>query len=161
MSDAFDEDIDGADVYDDANYGNDASYQVNIPTFYGITASRHYDYESMIVDYADFDQLTEAINAARIALVEITDKLNSVERKEAAAKTKFERVWRRAYLASTKKTDTAKKSEASMMAEDAEDEVLKYSQAKSEYNRLSSTMRMELQTLQVISNNFRQQMKMV
>lgn len=143
---------------EEANY--DASYSVTVPSYFSPKIDRYYDYDNLVVDYEDFGQLTEATNEARKALFEITSKLNGAERKESETRTKYDRVWRRAYLSSTKKTDTAKKAEASMIAEDAEDDLLKYSQARSEYNRMSNAIRMELQTLQAVGNNFRQQMKM-
>lgn len=120
-----------------------------------------YDYANNIVDYENLEDVGKAITQARIGLFKINEKVNTYERKETVAKTQYDREYRRAYLNSTAKTEMQKKSRAELMCENLENEVIEYKQIKIELLRYSSLLRLELESLQTISNNLRQQMKMI
>ena len=122
--------------------------------------SRIYDYFSNILDYETFDELSNAINSARLALFDATDKLNTVDRKSRIAKTEYERRWRRAYLSSNEKTDFAKRTYADIVCEEYEDDYLVKEQVVKEMGRICNVLRLELQTLQTVSNNLRQQLRL-
>lgn len=131
-----------------------------LPEFRNWSSKNFYDYEHEIVDYEDLEKLNQAIRSARLALFQITDKINSCERVERLAKTEYERKHRRAYLQSKQKTETAKKAMADLECEDLEDKAIVYEQLRQELTRMSNSIRLELQTLQTLGNNIRQQMKM-
>lgn len=123
-------------------------------------SSKFYDYENEIFDYEQIEQLNSAIRSARYALFEITDKINDYERAEKLAKTKYDREWRRAYLNSNERTESAKKARADLLCEELENNVIVFEQVRGELARLSNSIRLELQTLQALGNNLRQQIKM-
>lgn len=123
--------------------------------------SHFYDYvEETGVDYESLSNLNESIRKARVALFRMTDAINSYEREETAAKKKYEHQWRRAYFKSSDKTDSARKTRADLLCEEYEDKYVVAGQLKSELVRAASAVRLELQTLQAIGNNLRQQLKM-
>ena len=133
---------------------------IELPNLTKWTVSQVYDYSQQISDYGTLADLGAAINAARVALFRITDKINEYERKEKEAKMRYDRAYRRAYLASVEKTESQKRLRAELSCEDLENEYVVAEQLKNELNRTAYTLRLELQTLQAIGNNLRQQMKM-
>lgn len=138
--------------------GTNAS--ISLPDLKDWDTKRLYDYAAQINDYDDLAELGAAINAARVALFRVTEQINRYERKEKSAKIKYDRAYRREYLASVEKTEAMKKMRAELACEELENEYLSHEQLKIEMNRMSYALRLELQTLQAIGNNLRQQMKM-
>lgn len=132
----------------------------SVPQFKNAQSDRFYDYETNIFDYEHLDDLNMAIKNARLALFEITDKINEAERKEKHCKVKYEREHRRAYLKATQKTEKDRKAYADLQCEDLEDNAIVYEQVRIDLIRISNSIRLELQTLQALGNNIRQQMKM-
>lgn len=124
------------------------------------TLRKVYDYVAQVEDYEDIADLGQAITSARVALFRITEKINQYERAEQEAKVKYDRTFRRRYIASTEKTEAAKKIRAELYCEDLENDYLAAKQLKDELILASNTLRLELQTLQAIGNNIRQQLKM-
>lgn len=135
-------------------------HAINLPELKTWSASQIYDYTKQISDYEDLNQLGAATNAARIALFKITEKINQYERKEKTAKLQYDRAYRRAYLSSAEKTESMKRLRAELYCEDLENDYVVAEQLKNELSRMSYSLRLELQTLQAIGNNLRQQMKM-
>lgn len=131
-----------------------------MPRFKNWDSSRFYDHENTIVDYETIDDLNSAIKSARIALFELTNKINMYERAGKEAETAYKREWRRAYLKSSEKTESAKKIRADLLCEESENKMIAYNQVCGELTRMSNAMRLELQSLQGLGNNLRQQMKM-
>lgn len=130
----------------------------HIPRY--IDSSSPYDYDNNIYDYESMDHVTHAINKARRALFEITNDLNTVEAQHSRAKITHDRAYRRSYLDHHAiKPDSARRMTAEMECEEHEDQVIVYEQRKNELSRLANSMRIELQALQAISNNIRQQTK--
>lgn len=136
------------------------THSVNLPELKAWDTKRIYDYAAQISDYEDLAALAQAINAARVALFKVTEQINRYDRQERAAKLKYERAYRRAYLESMEKTEAMKKMRAELSCEGLENEYIVAEQLKNELNRMSYSLRLELQTLQAIGNNLRQQMKM-
>lgn len=132
----------------------------NDPHFKKWSVSDLYAFEEQIVDYETLEELGTSINAARISLFKITDQINKYERLEKEAKTKYDRTWRREYVTSVEKTDALKRAHADISCEDIENNYIEYEQVKKELERLSYSLRLELQTLQTLGHNLRQQMKM-
>lgn len=139
---------------------DNAGISVTLPSLKKWKSSSFYDYENQIIDYESLDSLNDSIKSARIALFKLTDAINQYERKEVDAKTEYEREWRRAYMRSNEKTDTARKARADLLCEQFEDPLIVNGQVKTELTRLSNSIRLELQTLQALGNNLRQQLKM-
>lgn len=154
--DRFDDD----ESLEESSQGYD-SVSVSLPKFTEWTASQIYNYNAQLVDYHSLEDLDKSIQAARRALFILTDKINEYERKEKEAKVAYERKYRREYLSSVEKTETAKRARAELKCEELENEWLTMEQLKSELVRMSFSMKSELQTLQTISNNLRQQLKML
>lgn len=132
-----------------------------IPRMVKWNPQQAYPYVENITDYEDLEDLGKAITQARIGLFKINEKINEYEQKETLSKTDYERSFRRHYLSSTAKTETQKKERAALMCENLENELLKNQQVKRELIRYSNLLRLELQTLQTVSNNLRQQIKMI
>lgn len=130
------------------------------PDFRQLEASEYFDYEGQIIDYEDLPELNRTINLARKALYKTTEQINHCERLEQDTRLKYERAHRRAYLSSTGKTETERKTRADLATEDLENDWIAYKQAKSELIRIANAVRIDLQTLQALGNNIRQQLKM-
>ena len=142
---------------------NNASLEkagIQLPTFKKWSQSTYYDYQTQVVDYESLDHLNTSITAARLALFKVADMINNYERLERESKLAYERSYRRAFIASTEKTDTAKKARAELHCEDLENEWLMNEQVRIELTRMSNSLRIDLQTLSAIGNNLRQQLKM-
>lgn len=139
---------------------SDYSESINLPNLKEWNIAQVYDFVEQVADYSDLDELAKSINAARIALFKINERINIFERKEIEAKTKYDRAFRRAYLESTDKTDSMKKMKAALACENLENNYIAAEQLKKELVRVSHVLRSELQTLQAIGNNMRQQLKM-
>lgn len=132
----------------------------SVPKMKQWNSSRFYDYTNIVSDYESIEELNSAINSARTALFEINDKINSAERNERIAKTKYDREHRRAYLSSNEKTESARKARADLLCEELENDAIVFEQVRGELVRMSNAIRLELQTLQALGNNIRQQLKM-
>lgn len=133
---------------------------INMPKLKKWGISSFYDYVNKIVDYESLESLNTNIKAARMALFQTTDAINKYERLETESKTQYNREWRRAYIQSAERTDTAKKTRADLVCETYEDDVIVNGQVKSELLRVSAALRIELNTLEALGNNLRQQLKM-
>lgn len=134
--------------------------EIVLPRLKKWSQSAYYDFENQIVDYESLDELNKSVNQARLALFKVAEMINNYERLEREAKLEYDRTYRREYLASKEKTETAKKARAELMCEDLENVYIAHDQVKIELIRMSTTLRLELQTLQSVGNNLRQQMKM-
>lgn len=134
---------------------------ITLPDYKAWSAKKIYDFENEITDYESLEDLNRTINQARIALFKTTESINKYDRAESEAKLAYDRAWRREFLKSTAKTETEKRNRASLMCEDLENDWLMQHQIKEELIRLSHTLRLELQTLQALGNNIRQQMKVL
>lgn len=141
--------------------GTQSKISITLPELKEWSVTKLYDYRSQISDYEDLASLSTATNAARVALFRVTDQINQYERTERTAKLNYERAYRRAYLASMEKTEAMKKMRAELSCEALENEYVVAEQVKNELIRLSHSLRLELQTLQAVGNNLRQQMKMM
>lgn len=131
----------------------------SVPRFKKWDMTDAYDYDANIIDYESLEALDKTIQNARKSMFILTEKINTFERKEREAKTKYERAYRREYLNSTEKTETAKKARAELKCEELENKWMALEQLKQELLRLSYTMKQEMQILQTIANNMRQQLK--
>lgn len=145
---------------DTENNESEGKVGIELPKFKKWSQATYYDYQEQVVDYESLEHLNTAITAARLALFKVADMINNYERLERESKLNYERQYRRAYLASTEKTDTAKKARAELHCEDLENEWLMNEQVRIELTRMSNSLRIDLQTLSAIGNNLRQQLKM-
>lgn len=130
-----------------------------LPKFKAWKLKDAYDYESEINDYESIEDLNSTINQARLALFKTTETISKYEQLERLAKVEYERAHRRELLKSTAKTAEERRARADLMCEDLENELLLQSQIKDELIRFSHTLRLELQTLQTLGNNIRQQLR--
>lgn len=146
--------------YDDDYVAESSGISVTLPKFVNWRQKQVYDYEQFVSDYSDFEALDKAMTAARRALFIITDKINEYDRKSRGAKKSYERAYQSAYLESTEKTSEAKRFRAAIKCEDLENEWIMLDQLKEELTRTSFTLKSELNTLQTIAHNLRQQLKM-
>lgn len=135
--------------------------ELTSPKFATWSTRQVYDYVKNIVDYEDLEDLGKAITQASIGLFKINEKINEYERKEIEAKTNYERQLRRSYLESSAKTEAQRKARAELSCELLENDLLEFKQIKTELVRYASLLRLQLETLQTVSNNVRQQMKLV
>ena len=134
---------------------------IQLPKFKSWKTKDVYDYENEINDYESIEDLNRTINQARMALFKTTESISRYERAERLAKTEYERAHRRELLRSTAKTVDERRARADLMCEDLENAWLLQSQIKDELVRLSHSLRLELQTLQALGNNIRQQMRVL
>lgn len=148
-------DFDGEEYTDGVN-----SISFTMPKFKQWRTGRFYDYENQIADYSSLEELNDSIKEARIALFKVNETINQYERKAEEAKVRYGREWRREYMKAADKTDAGKKARADLMCERHEDDMIVNNQVKTELVRLSNSLRLELQTLQSLGNNLRQQLKM-
>lgn len=124
-------------------------------------ASKFYDYDNEIIDFENLEELNRTTNQARKALFKVTEAINKYEREEREHTTLYKRTWRREFLKSIAKTESERKARADLACEDLENSMIAAQQVKDELVRLSHALRIELQTLQAIGNNLRQQYKVV
>lgn len=136
------------------------SEDFTLPDLKGFNIHDVYDYSLAETDYEDLNKLNEHVAHARVALFKVTEKINIAERKARVARLEYERAFNRQYLRSTAKTASDKKIFASIQCEELENTCVYFEQIEKELSRIASTLRMELQTLQGVGNNLRQQMKM-
>lgn len=134
---------------------------ITLPKFRSWSSKKVYDFETEIVDYESLEDLNRTINQARLALFKTTDSINEYDRAEKTAKLQYDRARTRELLKSTAKTEGERRARADLMCEDLENEWIMQQQIKEELIRLSHTIRLELQTLQGLGNNLRQQMKVM
>lgn len=134
---------------------------ISLPQFKNWKMKTAYDYENEIGDYESIEQLNSTINQARLALFKTAESINKYERLERSAKAEYERAHRRALLQSTAKTADERRARADLMCENLENELLLHSQIKDELIRFSHSLRLELQTLQTLGNNIRQQLRVL
>lgn len=134
---------------------------INIPKFKNWSVADVYDFEKEIVDYETLEDLNRTINQARLALFKTGNSISKYERLEKAAKLEYDRARTRELLKSTAKTEGERRARADLQCEDLENEWLMAQQIREELVRFSYTMRLELQTLQGLGNNIRQQMKVM
>lgn len=139
--------------------GSFLNTEIILPKFKNWPTKKIYDFENEIMDYEGLEDLNKNINQARMALFKTTDLINKYEREEKEAKLLYDRRHRREFLASTAKTAAERTAKADLMCEDLENDHLMKQQMKDELQRLSHALRYELQTLQGIGNNLRQQIK--
>lgn len=146
--------------YEDEPTGAAAGdYSIEIPDFKEWKISRYYDYSDLSADFTDLQELNKQIADARTALFKLSESINVAERKAKQAKVKYERNYRRKYIQSSEKTETAKKISAEIQVEDLENRYMYYEQLASELNRAHYAIRQELSALQAVGNNLRQQIK--
>jgi len=138
----------------------DEAVKMNLPNFRVWKTSRYYDYDNQVTDYESLEELNSSIQQARLALFRVMDDINTFERHEKRAKAKYARQHRREYMSASGKTEALRKAQADLRCENLENDAFIYEQARLELTRLSNTLRLELQTLQTLGNNLRQQMKM-
>lgn len=112
-----------------------------------------------VADYEELKGISKSIYHARKALFDVTNMLNEAEHKESIAKNTYDKKFRREMIKADGKTANDRKVRAEMACEDEWDEYYYSSMTKKELERVSQMLRAELQTLQVISNNVRQQMR--
>lgn len=134
---------------------------ITLPKFRSWSSSDVYDFENEIVDYESLEALNRTINQARLALFKTTESINKYDRLEKTAKLHYDRARTREILKSTAKTESERRARADLMCEDLENEWIMQQQIREELIRLSHTLRLELQTLQGLGNNIRQQMKVI
>ena len=134
-------------------------YSIDIPDFREWEISKYYDYSDLSADFNDLHALNSQTAAARVALFKLTETINKAERKAKQAKTIYERNYRRRYIESSEKTETAKKINAEILVEDLENRYMYYEQLAAELNRAHYAVRQELAALQAVGNNLRQQIK--
>lgn len=132
---------------------------IKLPKFEKWDSSKIYDYDNEILDYESLEDLNRTINQARIALFKTTDAIGKWEREEKEAKLEYERAYRRELLRSTAKTAEERRARAELMCEDLENAWLVKAQVREELVRLAYTLRQELQALQGLGHNLRQQIK--
>ena len=118
-------------------------------------------YNPSFVDFEDLKALGDAINKAREGLYKVTQEISVTERKLRTVEYKYSVAIRRAMASSTQKTATDRKIEAEIANEELELNVLKARVTFEQLKRVADLLRSELQTLQTISNNLRQQLKML
>lgn len=135
------------------------SYSIEIPNFKDWEISKYYDYANLTGDFEDLRELNRQTNAARIALFKLSESINKAERRARNAKVVYERNYRRKYIESSEKTETAKKINAEILVEDLENKYMYYEQLVSEFTRAHYAVRQELSALQAMGNNLRQEIK--
>lgn len=133
---------------------------VDIPSFKAFSIDEIYDYMVAENDYASLEDLNANIANARISLFKVAENMNIADRKSREARVAYERALNREYLKSSGRTAADRKAYASIKCEHLENQCLYYEQAERELGRFMAALRLELQTLQSIGNNLRQQMKM-
>lgn len=132
---------------------------VSTPDFKDWSLSKYYDFSNISADYIDLEDVNKQIAAARVAFFKLTETINTAERRAVATKLVYERSFKREYIKSTEKTETAKKIRAEVMVEDLENKYRYYEQLVSELKRAMLAMKEELAALHSVSNNIRQQLK--
>lgn len=139
----------------------DSYASIELPKFKNLNINDIYNYEDNIVDFESLEDLDRSTKQARLALFKTTNNINKYERKAKEAKINYERKFRRSMIESTEKTEGLKRIHASLACEDLENDYLAYDQIKGELERLAYSLRIELQALQSMGNNLRQQMRVL
>lgn len=133
--------------------------EIVLPEFNNWNGNQLYNYSDLITDYSSFEEIEKVLVRARKALFVLNDKINEYERLEKISRKEYERQYRRAYLGTVEKTETARKARAELKCELLENEWMKHEQLKGELVRMSQTMKAEIQTLHTLAYNLRTQVK--
>lgn len=141
---------------EESSANSDTPLDFTVPDIKSVTFKKFYDYE-LFADFDDMISVNKAIFHAKKGLFQVNAYLAHYEAKVNKAKTIYNRQWRREYLKSNQKTDTARKVNADMQCEELEDDVIVFEQLREDFKKLSYNLKIELQTLQTISSNIRQQ----
>lgn len=139
----------------------DYSANIVLPNFKEWKTKRFYDYEAAVIDYSTLEELNAAINAARIAAFKLNDAINIYERKAKEATINYDRAFSREFLLSTEKTESAKRMRAALKCELIENEKLQNEQIKDELIRTARVLNQEMNILNTLANNLRQQIKIM
>lgn len=134
-------------------------YKDITPGVADVETEKFYTFEDAGADYNDLNQLNREIYASRKANILLMEETNKAERKHRQSKAIYERKWKRAYLESSYKTDSARKADADIKCEEEENSVIYFEQLVSELKRASYTIRQEMEALSGLSHNVRQQLK--
>lgn len=128
-------------------------------TYEPVEIGNFYSLEKDATDYEDMVNLNKAIYDARVALIEVTNKINHLEYIESVTKAEYDKKLRNEILKADAKTATERKIKAEIACEDLFDRQFLAGKSKDMYKRIADTLRIELQALQVLSNNVRQQLR--
>ena len=148
-----------SEIRDEEEFENPTS-SIKLPRFKEWSIEDIYDPDEMIVDHETLESHNLSAMAARKALFKLNEEINRVERKEALAKLKMDREFKRHFVQSTQKTATEKKIRAELASEKWENKYLYYRQYREELQRHANTVREELRALQSEANNLRQQLRL-
>lgn len=132
-----------------------------LPKFVAWSTDKLYNFSDQTVDFSTLDEYNAALAEARTAMFKLNERINDYERKERLAKVKYDRAYRRAYLSSSEKTESAKRSRAELKCEHLENDLVILEQLNKELQRTAYVLRQELQALQTVGNNLRQQLKIL
>lgn len=133
----------------------------DVPKFLSWSTDKLYNFSEQTVDFSTLDEYNAALSEARVAMFKLNERINEYERKERLAKIKYDRSYRRAYLESSEKTETAKRFRAELKCEQLENDLVILEQLNKELQRTAYVLRQELQALQTVGNNLRQQLKIL
>lgn len=123
-----------------------------------LKAEEDLDNNGQIGDYDDLDSIHRQIRAARVALYNVTVAQNENDRKMLTAELKHQRAWERIYL-DTAGPDRVKQSYADVKTEKLYNELAEYKNISKSLMRKANFLRDELNTLQTLSNDYRQMLR--
>lgn len=133
--------------------------QVRAPVF--DSSVPFYDNLADVVNYEDLRAINTRINAAVHELYAVNAAYKQADDAGVTAQTLYDRAFRRYYLdLADVKPDGARRSRAKLKSEDLEDDVLYYTQQKSELSKIADGLRAELRSLEILSNNYRREMQL-
>lgn len=120
-----------------------------------------YDISQHINDYESWEQLYKTQSEARAELFRLTELINQHDRRAAYYKIRMDREYNRLYLDDSNSSNaTLRKISAEIKIEKIADKFYYHDQLKKEYERMAYTLRMEMQMIQSLGNNLRQQARM-
>lgn len=118
------------------------------------------EYEPQFVDFETLEDLGRSINNARKAYFNLSKKFDKASRAYLSKEFIYSQAVRRSMVESKAGSVAAKKLEAEIENEHLELDMMKSKIVLDETRRALDLIRLELQTLQTVSNNVRQQLRL-
>lgn len=118
------------------------------------------DYEGSFWDSQELDNLNTTLIKTVLDLKSINKEITKYDRKRVQLETEYKQKFRASVLSSNAKTETQKKQMAEIQCQDLEVKLAYIEEVLRELNRLSSSLRTDLDVLKTIGFNLRQELKL-
>ena len=138
---------------------NNSGISIKLPQFPDFTNIEEFNTDAFL-DSTQIEDLNKSLIEIVLKLREVSKKLNSYSRKKVEKETIYKHKFRNALLSVEAKTETQRKLLAELECEQEEIEIIYLDEVIKELTRYSFSLKNELETLKILGNNIRLEMKL-